>query len=941
LKILSGNYKNTGLAVYIIAVLLFSSTLVHLNNGTTSMIAYADDDDNDDDHKMKNRSTIKDISDQVTSSDVGVDKEQVQQLLQLIQAQIVQTSGQDKATNVIKQIKSVLELNPNGPLAQSLLYLAKQQAIGNVNSVNEVTTQVAVHVANGNEDIGQIIKQAVSHTQQVLSSQAPSSSLSSPSPPPSMQLSSPQRSLSLLQSQSSPISPSPPSQVQLSQASDNNNPPVANAGHEPAQKTVNAGAIVTLDGSQSHDPDGDALTYTWTQISGPNVVLSTPANQPSSDPTTSFTAPNSEANLVFRLIVTDTAGLSDGDTVTIQVIPALMPTPIPEPTPPPTTNVPPVANAGHHEPAQKTVNAGAIVTLNGSQSYDPDGGTIISYRWSQVSGPIVALSGADTMVASFTAPNLAADTELVFRLIVTDNNNAPGSDEIRILVKPAPTQTGSPPTAVVSQDQVVNESAIIILDGTQSHDPDGDALTYLWSQQTSGPQVTLSDPTKAITTFRAPSNLDADATLFFQLKVTDKDGSDVAVQKVTVKRSTSPSVPPLPAEGRLQPEKGANPDPNTWRVVPMPDDPTKFKVVDDQGISVADQFSSEATAQQYIDHYKAIFVPSPPGPTPGNGTTTEQIYTPKPGGRVFTKMNTNGGNCKSDGIRFNLANEHTLVDRESTWIFTLNNDPRSCTDKPWWSPKVGSHGSTGEGSGLYECSVPWSGGFKSCRSEGPHPSYHSCSGYQHGNVPPMPKGKPVGIKFAQWRIPNGVHIEFWYDFTGGGKGPWIKYASLDDTLPGHCNGGSIHGPIGMNGQLIGPAKAQDTMRMNGGSATYISGSIVELAPGQTPKGSVDTSVSTSSLSSATDDNSGTVAPHAIAKESLFNKGLKDGEKDAKDVASSSSATSDQKTMAPTSTTTTDDVDCESPDNLSGQDSIDYCKGYEQGFTEQNNLMAEK
>jgi hypothetical protein len=698
-------------------------------------------------------------------------------------------------------------------------------------------------------------------------------------------------------------------------------------------KTVNAGAIVTLDGSASSDPDGDQLTYAWTQITGPNVVLSPPANQPNNNPTTSFTAPNSAANLVFRLTVTDPAGLSDGDTVSIQVIPAPTPTPTPEPTPPPTTNVPPVANAGH-EPAVKTVNAGATVILDGSRSYDPDGGTITSYKWSQVGVPTVALSGADTRLASFTAPNVATDTELVFRLIVTDNNNTPGSDEIHILVRHVPTQTGSPPTAVVGQDQVVNESQIVTLDGSQSHDPDGDALTYLWTQQNSGPlNVTLSDPTKAITTFRAPSNLDADATLFFQLKVTDKDGSDMAVQKVTVKRSTSPSVPPLPPDGRPQPEKGANQDPNTWRVVPMTDDPTMFKVVDDQGINVADMFTSQASAQQYIDHYKAIFVPGPgPGPGPGNGTTAEQIYTPLPGGRVFTQMNENGGQCKSDGIRFNLANEHTLVDRESTWIFTLNNNPETCTDKPWWSPKIGSHGSTGEGSGLYECSVPWSGGFKSCRTEGPHPQYHSCSGYQHGNVPAMPKGKPIGIKTASWRIPNGVHVEFWYDFTGGGKGPWIKYASLDDTGSGKCG----ITPVGANGEITGPAKAQDTMRMNGGDATFISGSIVELAPGQTPKGSIDTSASTSSLSSATDENSSAAGPHPIVKESLFNKGLNNGEKDAKEVA-----TSDQKTMAASSTTTSDDVDCESPDNLRGQDSIDYCKGYEQGFTEQNNLMAEK
>src|ERR671931_1855808 len=245
-------------------------------------------------------------------------------------------------------------------------------------------------------------------------------------------------------------------------------------------------------------------------------------------------------------------------------------------------------------------------------------------------------------------------------------------------------------------------------------------------------------------------------------------------------------------------------------------------------------------ASVYLINRKA-----PPLPQPG----FTQIYTPKPAGRVFTAMDTSGENCESDGIRFNIANDHTLVDRESTWVFTLNNDAASCTDKPWWSPKIGSHGSTGEGSGLYEASVPYSGGFKSMRTEGPHPQYHSCSGYQHGNVPPMPQGKPIGIKTAQWRISNGVHVEFWYDFTGGGKGPWIKYASLEDTLPGHCNGGSIHGPIGMDGTLIGPGHIQDTMRMNGAAATYIRGSIVELAPGQTPKGSVGGSSPSSQSSS--------------------------------------------------------------------------------------------
>jgi hypothetical protein len=244
-------------------------------------------------------------------------------------------------------------------------------------------------------------------------------------------------------------------------------------------------------------------------------------------------------------------------------------------------------------------------------------------------------------------------------------------------------------------------------------------------------------------------------------------------------------------------------------------------------------------ASVYLINKKA----SPPPFSNQQGFT--QIYTPKPGGRVFTAMDTSGENCESDGIRFNLNNEHTLIDRESTWIFTLDNNPAPCTDKPWWSPKIGSEGKTGQASGLYEASVPYDGGFHLMRTEGPFLQYHSCSGYEYANVPPMPQGKPIGVKTASWRIPDGVHVEFWYDFTGGGKGPWVKYASLDDTLPGHCNGGSITGPIGIDGRLIGHVPPQDSMRMNGADSTYIGGSIVELTAGQTSKGSVGTSVQSS------------------------------------------------------------------------------------------------
>jgi len=49
-----------------------------------------------------------------------------------------------------------------------------------------------------------------------------------------------------------------------------NDPPVANAG--PSLSGVAAGTV-QLDGSASYDPDGDPITFQWTQTAGPQVTL--------------------------------------------------------------------------------------------------------------------------------------------------------------------------------------------------------------------------------------------------------------------------------------------------------------------------------------------------------------------------------------------------------------------------------------------------------------------------------------------------------------------------------------------------------------------------------------------------------------------------------------------------------------------------------------------
>jgi len=95
-----------------------------------------------------------------------------------------------------------------------------------------------------------------------------------------------------------------------------NTAPIADAGEDISN--INAGDLVTLSAAASSDPEGDALTYLWEQISGPTVTL-----ENTDQVSTSFTAPslNSTTDLSFRVSVSDRLGLVDEDEVTVSIQP--------------------------------------------------------------------------------------------------------------------------------------------------------------------------------------------------------------------------------------------------------------------------------------------------------------------------------------------------------------------------------------------------------------------------------------------------------------------------------------------------------------------------------------------------------------------------------------------------------------------------------------------
>jgi hypothetical protein len=291
---------------------------------------------------------------------------------------------------------------------------------------------------------------------------------------------------------------------------DINAPPVANAGPD---QTAQIGDQVTLDGGGSSDEDGDILTYSWA-LTVPHGSSASLSDSEAVNPT--FVVDVS-GTYIAQLIVNDGMVDSTPDTVTINW-----------------ENSPPVADAG----TDQTAKVGDLVTLFGGASSDVDGDSL-SFFWTLITvpdGSSVLLSDPATVNPSFVVD---VSGTYVAELIVNDGKVDSAPDTVTI------NWENSPPVAVAGPDQAFSSVGTTIhLDGSQSHDPDGDPLTYAWHIISKPPtsSTTLSDNATVNPIFVA----DSLGTYIVQLIVTDDLGDSSEPAQVIV---TSGNVRPVANAG--------------------------------------------------------------------------------------------------------------------------------------------------------------------------------------------------------------------------------------------------------------------------------------------------------------------------------------------------------------------------------------------------------
>ena len=185
---------------------------------------------------------------------------------------------------------------------------------------------------------------------------------------------------------------------------------------------------------------------------------------------------------------------------------------------------------------------GATVTLNGTNSVDPDGDPI-TYIWTILPTSNVTLHGAGSATPSFTVPSVILNANYTLVLIVSDGVNT-ATDSVTITVMDAQPPTPSihspaTPTNLTATSTV--DSVTLTWDDPGDDSVTGHKILYRAPDTQSAFAVLVGDTGSTATTYVA-TGLEPGTTYQFQVAALSGSGASAASPTVTV--STGGAQPP-------------------------------------------------------------------------------------------------------------------------------------------------------------------------------------------------------------------------------------------------------------------------------------------------------------------------------------------------------------------------------------------------------------
>ena len=251
-----------------------------------------------------------------------------------------------------------------------------------------------------------------------------------------------------------------------------NRPPVASFTE--TAETVNTDETISFDASDSSDPDGSIVNYSWDFGDGTKGTGVSIQHAYSQDGTYTVT-----------LTVTDDDGATDTTSATKTVL-----------------NRIPIASFTE---SAETVSSGESIHFDASESHDPDG-TIVNYLW----------DFGDGNTATGVEVDHAYEDDGVYTVTLTviDDDDATGSATAtkNVLNRP-PVASFTENATIVSKDEAIH------FDASESHDPDGTIVNYLW-------EFGDGNTATGVTSDHAYSE---DGNYTVTLTVTDDDGASASL----------------------------------------------------------------------------------------------------------------------------------------------------------------------------------------------------------------------------------------------------------------------------------------------------------------------------------------------------------------------------------------------------------------------------